>query len=258
MLRADHLGYTIEGKVLLKDVSLQLLPGEVHVLLGPNGAGKSTLLSLLAADLKPGHGQIELNGRPMQEWRAMDLARSRAVLPQRDNLRFGFTAEEVVALGRLPCRKQRPERERAIVAETLAAAGVTHLAQRRYPTLSGGERARVQFARVLAQIWESSAHPRYLLLDEPTANLDLAHQHDCLRTARQFAASGVGVLAILHDPNLAMLYADRVTLLNNGRVLASGEPVSVLSVEHIAQVYGITVSLHVIAGASRPLIAVTG
>lgn len=257
MLRAQDLVYAASGRRLLDGVSIDLVAGEVHALLGPNGAGKSTLLRLLAQEIKPMSGRIELDGRALASFSAAAQARRRAVLPQSESLRFGFTAEQVVTLGRLPCIHQRPQREREIVFEALQLAGVAGLAQRRYPTLSGGERARVQFARVMAQIWEAGDEgARYLLLDEPTASLDLAHQHECLNVARRFAAGGVGVLAILHDPNLAMQYADRVTLLREGRVLACGAPQDVLDAEHIHALYGVDAVLQTVDGWPRPWIAV--
>jgi iron complex transport system ATP-binding protein len=258
-LRADHLSYGVRGRKLLDAVSLQLKPGEVHALLGPNGAGKSTLLKLLAGDLQPEQGQVELNGRPLMSWTARERARLRAVLPQSDSLRFGFTVSEVVALGRLPCPAHSPQREAGIVREALVAADAAHLSGRIYTTLSGGERARVQLARVMAQLWEPveielGGGARYLLLDEPTASLDLSHQHACLKMARCFAAGGVGVLAILHDPNLAMTYGDEVTLLRDGRMLASGTPVETLTEDKLEALYGIPVTLHRPAGLDRPVI----
>lgn len=241
---ATAVSYRVNGQTLLADASLRIEPGRIHVLLGPNGAGKSTLLKLLAGDLEPSAGQIELNGRALRDWTPRERARQRAVLPQSETLRFGFTAEQVVELGRLPCPRHRPQRELEISREALSAAGVAHLAARKYPTLSGGERARVQLARVMAQIWEPvELGGRYLLLDEPTANLDLAHQHECLNLARSFAASGAGVLAILHDPNLALRYADHATLLKNGKVLASGPAQEAITAANLTTLYDVPVQL---------------
>ena len=245
-LIAESLNYSVSGRRLLADVSIELKSGRIHAVLGPNGAGKSTLLRLLSGEWRPKpddkSGQIHLNRRALLDWTATERARQRAVLPQTESLRFGFTSEQVVTLGRLPCLRQTPSRESEIVREALDAAGVTHLAQRKYPTLSGGERSRVQFGRVLAQIWEPVAlRERFLLLDEPTANLDLVHQHSLLATARRFAGSGVGVLTILHDPNLALAYANEVTLLKEGRLLAQGPAAQTLTPENLSQLYGIEV-----------------
>lgn len=260
-LAAQHVAYRVDGRALLERVDLALAPGEVHAVLGRNGAGKSTLLRLLAGDIAPSEGRITLNGRPLAAWTPRARAQQRAVLPQSESLRFGFTAEQVVALGRYASAQHRPEIEQDIVRQALRLAGAGELAQRRYPSLSGGERARVQFARVMAQIWEAppdtadlAGCARYLLLDEPTASLDLAHQHGCLAQARRFAASGVGILAVLHDPNLALRYADRVTMLDQGRVIGQGAVREVLSRDLLERTYGIAIELVHTAGDELPVV----
>ena len=259
---ASKVSYDVLGRTLLEQVSLRLAPGEVHAVLGPNGAGKSTLLRLLARELTATRGTIELNGKPLPFWGPRELARQRAVLPQSHGLAFGFTAHQVVALGRLPCVRHGAGIEDQIVGAALSAAGVAALAERSYPTLSGGERARVQLARVLAQVWEPldgalQGLPRFVLLDEPTANLDLAHQHDCLRAVRELAARGVGVMVILHDPNLALRYADAVTLLRGGRVIASGTPTATLTEHSLEQAYRVPVRLVRAEGESVPIVWVS-
>jgi len=255
---AHAVTYRAGERVLLDAVDLELRPGQVHALLGPNGAGKSTLLRLLAGELKPQDGSIELNSRMLATLAPRELAGQRAVLPQAHSLSFAFTAAQVVSLGRLPAVQHAPEREAQIVREALELAGVADLADRSYPTLSGGERARVQFARVAAQVWEAPADgaPRFLLLDEPTASLDLAHQHDCLRAARTLALRGLGVLVILHDPNLALRYASQVTLLREGRALASGVPAQVLTAEALEALYGVPVRLLRAEGERQPVVVV--
>jgi iron complex transport system ATP-binding protein len=260
-LAAAQVGYAVDGRRLLDQVSLELRPGEVHALLGRNGSGKSTLLKLLAGDLHPDQGQVTLNGRLLRNWTPLQRARLRAVLPQQESLRFGFTAEQVVALGRYASPQHGPARERQIVREALQLAGVADLAPRKYPSLSGGERARVQLARVMAQVWEAPQEPalgrdRYLLLDEPTASLDLAHQHGSLLQARCFAASGVGVLAVLHDPNLALRYADRTTVLDGGRVVGQGPTRELLTPELLQRTYGVGIELLQTAGESLPVVVV--
>jgi iron complex transport system ATP-binding protein len=256
-LVAAGVGYAAAGRSLLRDVSLRVEPGRVHALLGPNGAGKSTLLRLLAGELVPAGGTITLNGRALRDWPARERARLRAVLPQSETLRFGFTVEQVVALGRLPCPRHAEARELEIVREALAATGAAEFAGRRYPTLSGGERQRVQLARVLAQIWEPvELGDRHLLLDEPTSSLDLAHQHRCLRLARDWARRGVGVLVVLHDPNLALAYADEVTLLQAGACVAAGAADAVLTAETLHSVYGVAAQVIRPDPASPPFIAV--
>ncbi len=243
-LAAVHAAYSLRGRRLLDDASLSLVPGQLHVLLGPNGAGKSTLLRLLAGDLKSGGGQVQLDERPLPAWTSTALARRRAVMMQREDLPFPFRVEEVVALGRLPWqRSASAPGEQAVIAAALAEAGANGLAGRRYNELSGGERARVQLARALAQISAPAGdgEARYLLLDEPTASLDFAFQYHCLLTMRRLAARGIGVLAILQDPNLALRHADTVSLIERGRIIARGEPNQVLAPERLSALYGLKI-----------------
>lgn len=244
MLNAAHLSVERGGRTLLENVNLDVLPGEVVAVLGANGAGKSTLLRLLTRELTPTAGVVRLNGRPIEHWSAAELARQRAVMPQSDSLRFAFEVQQVVALGRFPWGAEAAGRASEVINAAMQAADVSALATRLYTELSAGERARVQFARVLAQIWNAeNGYERYLLLDEPTASLDLAHQHSVLAMMRCFAASGAGVVVVLHDPNLALLYADRTMLLKGGRVLVCGPTREVLTTETIRDTFGIEVDL---------------
>lgn len=254
---ANNLSYSVDGRQLLRGINIDIQPGQIHALLGPNGSGKSTLLKLLAGEILPQQGQIMLNGKTLDESSAIKQAQQRAVLPQRDHLHFSFTSEQVVALGRIPCRHHKSAQEQTIVRDALRTTDALHLAKHLYPTLSGGERTRVQLARILAQVWEPvSFGPRYLLLDEPTANLDLLHQHQCLKIARKFVSHDAGALVILHDINLALTYADKITLLCGGEVVASGIPDEVLTARHLEQVFGVrTERLHS-ASSGRSYIAV--
>jgi iron complex transport system ATP-binding protein len=256
-LSAIDVTYQAGERKLMENVSLRVEPGRVHAVLGPNGAGKSTLLKLLAGDLRAASGSVTLDGRAIAEWSPFERARRRAVLPQSENLGFDFTVRQVVTLGRMPCRQHAPLQEQALITAALQAADALQLEARLYPTLSGGERARVQLARVLAQVWERADHERYLLLDEPTASLDLAHQHLCLRLARQLAAEGVGVLVILHDPNLALSYADDITLLCCGQSVAQGSPEQVLTRDHLEKVYGVKVDILRSQLTQQPYIAIS-
>ena len=243
MLSVDQVAYATSGQFLLREVSFELRPGELLAIIGPNGAGKSTLLKVLCGDLVPTSGGVVLEGRSLRDWAPLQQARCRAVLPQESSLSFPFTVLEVVLMGRGPhTRGPYDGHDREIAWAALERTGVAELAKREYPTLSGGEKQRVQFARVLAQIWEPpEAGHRYLFLDEPTNNLDLAHQHHTLNVARRFALEGTAVVAVLHDLNLAAQYADRILLLQRGRVVAVGRPGEVLSVEVLSPAFGLPV-----------------
>lgn len=273
MLQALDTTVQLGGKTIVDGVSLSLHPGELLAVLGPNGAGKSTLLRVLTGALAPMHGAASLDGRNLRDWNSRTLARRRAVLPQSSPLSFGFRAYEIVQLGREPHAGLTAQSDDdRIVEAAMVETDVVHLAERVYPTLSGGEQQRVQLARVLSQVWPADAGPdeegldeegpgeegadevgadRFLLLDEPTSSLDLAHQHAMLKLARRWAhwqanggdGPGVGVLVVLHDLNLAALYADRVCLLKGGRLTADGTPDSVLTAETIEACFDLPVTV---------------
>ncbi|MBL4834444.1 MAG: heme ABC transporter ATP-binding protein [Pseudomonas sp.] len=241
MLTVSQLGCARGGCQILTGIEFQLRSGEVLAVLGTNGAGKSTLLATLSGELSHPEGDIKLAGRPLAAWPAAQRARRLAVLPQSSSLAFAFSVEEVVLLGRLPHAVGHDE-DRRVVAEVMHATDIDHLRQRSYLALSGGERQRVHLARVLAQIWDA-AEPACLLLDEPTASLDLAHQRLILQSAREIARRGNAVLLVLHDLNLAACYADRLLMLDRGRVAALGTPWEVLQAERIQQVFGVEVEV---------------
>lgn len=257
MFEINHGGLRINGRELLRDVSLQLHPGELLAVLGPNGAGKSSLLRTLAGEWPFGTGEIRLNGRPLASIPRLETARLRAVMPQADRLSFPFSVTEVVLLGRTPhaARSSAAQDER-IVHEVLVAVDSLSLAARDYTTLSGGERQRVQLARALAQIWdEDIREPRFLLLDEPTASLDLAHQHGVLQLLNRLKRRDIGILVVLHDLNLAARYADRVALLKDGKMSACGPSLSVMTETTLSRVYSLPIRLLELPGSPHYLIA---
>jgi iron complex transport system ATP-binding protein len=241
---------------LVTDVSATMRPGRLTAVVGPNGAGKTTLLRVATGELAPTAGTVEMDGRPLEALPEREQARRRAVLPQQSQLHFAFSALEVVLMGRTPhLRGAESARDWEIAHAALRTVGMDDFADRDVPTLSGGEQQRVHLARALAQIWTPpEAGHRYLLLDEPTASLDLAHQHQVLRTAAGLAADGVGVLAILHDLNLAAQYADHVVMLRRGAVHGQGPPGDVLTPAAIADVFGCPVRVLTHPTQSCPLI----
>lgn len=233
----------VDGHELLQPVSARFEPGRVTAVLGPNGAGKSSLLSLASGQRRPSSGDVSLGGRPMERIRPLQLARWRAVMPQDTAVSFDYTAREVVALGRYPHHLCPSRREADIVEDALEAAGVRALGGRIHNTLSGGEKARVQLARALAQIWEpvDAGVARWLLLDEPTAALDLAHQHRVMQGVRGWARErGVGVVAVIHDLNLALRYADDALVLGEGRLMAFGPARQTLTPALIERLWSIS------------------
>ncbi|CAD6006592.1 heme ABC transporter ATP-binding protein [Agreia sp. COWG] len=231
-ISARGVTVTIESTAILDGVDLDVRAGEVHALIGPNGAGKSTLLAVVAGDIRMSAGTVEIAGTNLHDWKLRDLARRRAVLLQQTGVLFPFTVQQIVAMGREPWLGTDLDRDDdEAVSWALELADVTRFANRQTPSLSGGERARTALARVLAQ------RTGVLLLDEPTAALDIAHQEHVLQLARRRALGGDAVLVVLHDLSLAAAYADRVTLLENGRVACAGHPDEVLTAERLSAVY---------------------
>lgn len=254
MLEAQGLSFSIAGFSLLRDIDLRVEPGKVTAIIGPNGAGKTSLLRLLTGEQRPTAGNIALSGRPLGDWSPTQLASVMAVLPQSSRLDFPFTAREVVMMGRIP-HATGLVRDTAIVDAALAAVDGSYLDKRFYTHMSGGEKQRVQLARVLAQIWEPVAdHARVLILDEPTSSFDLAHQQLTIANMRSFAAQGVGVLVVIHDLNMAARCADQLLVLSCGRIAACGSPQQVLTAMTIKQVFNVDVSIGINPLTGTPLV----
>lgn len=233
-LSIQNLSLQLGDRVILDNVSTQLYSGELTILLGPNGTGKSSLLKLITKEW-PTTGNIEYFSKAADQWDRARLAKHLGVLPQSSNLSFNFSVREVVELGALALSTS--QKDIAAIAElNMIKTDVIHLADRLYPSLSGGERQRVHFARVLTQLEQSGAQ-KILLLDEPTSALDLSHQHKTLALAKSLTQHGAAVLIVMHDLNLAAQYADRILILNKGKLVADGAPWDTLTEDVIGSVY---------------------
>ncbi|HEX5588232.1 MAG TPA: heme ABC transporter ATP-binding protein [Acidimicrobiia bacterium] len=232
LVTATSVSVELGRQPIVSDVDLEVRAGEVVALVGPNGSGKSTLLAALVRDLPLADGAVALDGEPLGSWSATELAMRRAVLPQHPVVTFPFTVGQIVRMARAPwagtAQADDDDRE---VAAALTATDVATFRMRAFTSLSGGEQARVMLARVLAQ------RTQLVVLDEPTAALDLHHQEVVLATARQRAAAGDAVLVVLHDLGSAAACADRVAVLSDGRIVACGAPDDVLVPELLSEVY---------------------
>jgi len=226
----------------------------VMAVVGQNGAGKTTMLRAVVGELPVSGGALTLCGRPHHHWRLQERARRLAVLPQASTLNFPFTVAEVVALGRSPHSTGRAVDEE-IIRAALAALDIGHLRDRLYPQLSGGEKQRTQLARVMVQIWRAEdIGERLLVLDEPTASLDLGHQQQLMQRVRAFASDGAAVLMVLHDLNLALRFADRLLALHQGAVAAEGPCAEVLTTDLLQRLYGARVELMRHPHDGRPVV----
>ena len=239
----ENVSVRLGGAEILRDLNLTVTSGEVLALVGPNGAGKSTALAVLAGDVRPDAGSVWLDGRPLAEWSARETARRRAVLLQRITLSFPFTVAEVVRMGRAPW-----DDDEGVVASVMEQTEVTAFADRKFTTLSGGEQARAALARVLAQ------RAGVLLLDEPTAALDIRHSELVLRTARAQADRGDAVLVVLHDLGMAGAHADRVAVMAEGSIVADGPPGEVLTEGLLSEVYRHPVEVLAHPRTGRPVV----
>jgi iron complex transport system ATP-binding protein len=239
MISARNIRRRIVG---LSDISLEVPAGACTAIIGPNGAGKSTLLDVLAGRTQADSGSVTFGGKPIGDWAAVELACRRAFLPQSLEVAFPIRVMDLVMLGRSPYHGKSSGRADRAAAETaLRLTDAWHLRDRSYQRISGGERQRVQLARVIAQVWrpqDQGGEPRMLLLDEPTASLDPGHRLAVMRLLRDLTIAGIGVVLALHDLNDAARFADRVVLLHQGRIISEGEPEAAMQAEVLTAAYG--------------------
>ncbi|NMB47157.1 MAG: heme ABC transporter ATP-binding protein [Firmicutes bacterium] len=251
-LVVGNLSFGYDIRPIMQDISFTVSSGEMLGIIGPNGSGKTTLLKLISQLLVPDEGRVLIDGEDTSLWSHRTLARTMAVVPQETQIRFDFTVEEIVEMGRSPYLgrfQAMTKHDREIVVEAMRATSVLPLAKRSIMELSGGERQRVIVARALAQ------EPQVLLLDEPTASLDINHEVEIFELLRTLTIQeGLVSIAVLHDLNLAAEYCDRLLLLSQGRVAAEGFAEEVLTEEIISSVYGIDVVVYKNLVTGRPQI----
>ncbi|MBS1663475.1 MAG: heme ABC transporter ATP-binding protein [Bacteroidetes bacterium] len=255
MLEVRGLTCRIGGRTIVEDISLSFEPGRLHVIVGPNGSGKSTFLKTFSGDLALSSGDVTYDGRPLAGLPEEDLARYRAVMTQLPELSFPLSVNEIVMMGRYPHFSFRPSaRDVSIVEEVKRLLSIEALGDRDYLTLSGGERQRVQFGRALAQIWDAPpSGSRYLFLDEPVSSLDVHYQHQFLQLVRSMVKEGVVIVAVLHDLNLALQYADLLVFMKQGRVVAQGGA-DIVTPSVIKEVFDVEARLVDDPAGDRPVI----
>ena len=245
MLNVQNINFRISQSLTLSDISFDVNAGELVAILGANGAGKSTLLKIITGSIKMNSGNVLINKLPLTYWASKELSTFTAVMQQQNQLQLPFSVYEVVMMGRYPHFKRKETKaDEEIVDSVLQKTGIQKLKDRNYLTLSGGEQQRVHLARVLAQIsGEKNDEPRYLFMDEPSNNLDIRHQHSALNTAKEFAQEGNCVVAVLHDLNLALQYADKIVLLKNGAMKGFGTCAEIMTDAAISDVYDLPLSI---------------
>lgn len=243
-LKLQNITVNIGKSTLIESVSVSVNRGEVLSIIGPNGSGKTTLMRAISCEIDTVSGSISIDDQPLWKLNPRRRACQLAALQQFSSLSFPFTVEEVVELSRIP-HSSGKHCDRQIVQNALQAMDILYLQKHLYTRLSGGEKQRVQLARVMAQIWreEDAFGTRLLLLDEPTSALDLGHQRQLMQVIRHFANRGVAIVMAVHDLNLASCCADYVLALSGGRTIAYGRPKDVIKAEVVKQLYGIDVEV---------------
>jgi len=253
MLTVTALHFKIDHHTLIRDISFQIRSGELLAILGANGAGKSTLMRVLSGEMKASSGEIHFFQKNIHDYTSKELAKRRSILQQANQVNLGFSVREILLMGRYPHFQQHPRRvDLQIVEEAMDICGINHLEERIYPSLSGGEQQRVQYARVLCQLWDQPES--LLLMDEPVAALDPQYQQQTMAIAKAFSKRGFMVIAVLHEINLAAQYADRILMLKNGRKWLEGTPTEVLTPGHIYSIFNTQMEVMINPKTLRPFV----
>ncbi len=239
-IKSESMSLEIDGGEIVNDINIEVFPGKVLALIGPNGAGKSTILKLLSGDVKPTSGVVKYNDIDISNIPFVDRAHIRGVMSQSQTIAFDFSVLEIIEMGWLHSDHDYytsfyPD----VLKQIIEDCELQHLADRKFNTLSGGEQKRVHFARVLLQLWipKGDIHPRFMLLDEPLANLDIYHELKMLEIIKKRLSKNIGVLLILHDLNTASKFADNIVLMKNGTIVKNGSTIEVLTESILSETY---------------------
>jgi len=245
-LNLKSVSLKLDNRQILKDVSLEINEGEIVSVIGPNGAGKSTLLNVLTGDISPDSGDIIYDNKQLNKISIQERAFTRSVMSQMQTLVFNFNVKDVIEMGWLQRGNSDFSSNFSTAFESVTKeCNVHNLVHRKFNSLSGGEQRRVHFARTLLQLWRPSQSndPRYLLLDEPTANLDLSSEMLLMNILKARASSNVGILVILHDLNLASHFADKIAIMKDGEIKAFGKPEEIMTDDFLTSIYEVPIKV---------------
>ena len=245
-LNIKSVSLKLDDRQILKDVSLEINEGEIVSVIGPNGAGKSTLLNVLTGDISPDSGDTIYDNKPLNKISIQERAFTRSVMSQMQTLVFDFNFKDVIEMGWLQRGNSDFSSNFSLAFEAVTKeCNVHNLVHRKFNSLSGGEQRRVHFARTLLQLWRPSKSndPSYLLLDEPTANLDLSSEMLLMNILKARASSNVGILVILHDLNLASHFADKIAIMKDGEIKAFGKPEEVMKDDFLTSIYKVPIEV---------------
>ena len=245
-LSLKSVSLKLDNRQILKDVSLEINEGEIVSVIGPNGAGKSTLLNVLSGDISPDSGNTTYDNKQLNKISIQERAFTRSVMSQMQTLVFNFNVKDVIEMGWLQRGNSDFSSNFSMAFEAVTTeCNVNNLVHRKFNSLSGGEQRRVHFARTLLQLWRPSQSndPRYLLLDEPTANLDLSSEMLLMNILKARASSNVGILVILHDLNLASHFADKIAIMKGGEIKAFGKPEEIMTDDFLTSIYEVPIKV---------------
>jgi len=245
-LNLKSVSLKLDNRQILKDVSLEINEGEIVSVIGPNGAGKSTLLNVLTGDISPDSGDIIYDNKQLNKISIQERAFTRSVMSQMQTLVFNFNVKDVIEMGWLQRGNSDFSSNFSMAFEAVTTeCNVHNLVHRKFNSLSGGEQRRVHFARTLLQLWRPSQSndPRYLLLDEPTANLDLSSEMLLMNILKARASSNIGILIILHDLNLASHFADKIAIMKDGEIKAFGKPEEIMTDDFLTSIYEVPIKV---------------
>ena len=238
-----NISYSIENKNILENINLRINNNEILTMLGPNGSGKSTLIKLISGDMKPSSGDIIFDKRNINDIKIEERASIRSVMSQSQDIIYDYSVKEIIEMGWVEKMKKNIGRFSKYLEIVSEECKVKHLLKRNFNTLSGGEQRRVHVARTLIQVYNNKNDKLYILLDEPTANLDLFYEIQLIKLMRDQAKKGFGVVMVLHNLNLAYRFSDQILLLENGKVKSVGKPNKVMTEENIRNVYKIPINI---------------
>ena len=255
LLEIKSIFFKIKDKVILDDISLHVESGDMVSIIGPNGSGKTTMLKAISNEISITYGEINFINKNISDWDLNDFANKKAVLSQSNNLVFPFSVIDIVKMGRFPLKKKGNQiEENNLCKKILNIFDLDDYVNQNYITLSGGEKQRVQLARVIAQIWSDDYSKKILILDEPTSYLDIKHQHLLFQFLKELNKKGLTIIMVLHDLNHALLNSNKIVVLKDSKLISFGETKNIITEELIKKVFEIDLKLINYKGSDTPII----
>ena len=255
LLEIKSIFFKIKDKVILDDISLHIKSGDMVSIIGPNGSGKTTMLKAISNEISITDGEINFINKNISDWDLNDFANKKAVLSQSNNLVFPFSVIDIVKMGRFPLKNKGNQiEENNLCKKILNIFDLDDYVNQNYITLSGGEKQRVQLARVIAQIWSDDYSKKILILDEPTSYLDIKHQHSLFQFLKELNKKGLTIIMVLHDLNHALLNSNKIAVLKDSKLISFGETKNIITEELIKKVFEIDLKLINYKGSDTPII----